>query len=333
MGSIQRSSTAQVEERHRISYWNGGASLLGAFDAEAIGHGAFNAKVATRTMGAMIVYGLEAGPHRVVWSRSDIDGRDEAFLRVRFQRTGISIVETESGRIVVHPGEWSVVDGSRSHVIHNREQASVVSFQIPHSQLTDRDIKAARRMAGPFPTAGGISHLLYQCLRLAIEDLEYEQDSTDQELGESMLDMFRIILHGSDYGGRRATMRETAQTRVRALIRRNLTDPALSVAGLATAMKCSRRYVHKLFEGGDTVSQFILFQRLEACRRQLLEDGAQHRTLTEVAFEYGFRSSAHFSRAFRARFGRTPSEYRAAAARMTPSARLAPADTVGRDEA
>jgi AraC-like DNA-binding protein len=311
MGSVQRSSTAQVEEPQRISYWNGGASLLGAFQAAAIGKGAFNAGVATRTLGPMIVYGVEAGPHKVAWSRRDIEGRDEPFLRVRFQRTGSSTVETDGRCTIVGAGTWSVVDGSRPHVIHNQAPVSILSFQIPYSQLSDRDIRAARAMARPLPIAGGISHLLFQCLRLAIEDLEYERESSDEELGLSMLDMFRLMLHGSETGGRRTTMRETAETRVRALIRRNLSDPALSVAGLATAMKCSRRYIHKLFDGGETVSQFILAQRLEACRRELADSGCRQRTLTEVAFEHGFRSSAHFSRAFRARFGKTPSDYRA----------------------
>jgi AraC-like DNA-binding protein len=305
-----------VEERLRISYWNAGSRVIGGVDARPIGDGAFNACVATRHLGPLIVYGLEAGPHRVVWGRGKHDAPGDSFLRMRFQRTGTSTLETESDRIQTHAGQWSVIDGSRPHAIVNEENASTLSLQIPRAQLSDREFATARQMGRPFQTAGGISHLLYHCVRLAIEDLDEEGDSTDQELGESMLDMFRIILNGHAQGRTRATMRETAESRVRAFIRRNLRDPDLSVEMIAAAMKCSRRYVHKLFEGGETVSQYIWSQRLEACRRRLSEPEGAWVTLTELAFEHGFRSSAHFSRAFRTKHGLTPSEFRARSSKV-----------------
>ena len=37
---------------------------------------------------------------------------------------------------------------------------------------------------------------------------------------------------------------------------------------------------------------------------------ASHRSITEIAFACGFNDSAHFSRAFAARFDTTPSQWR-----------------------
>jgi transcriptional regulator GlxA family with amidase domain len=47
------------------------------------------------------------------------------------------------------------------------------------------------------------------------------------------------------------------------------------------------------------------------------------RTVTEVALRWGFRSPAHFSRAYRAHFGRTPREERQAALGQDVEARRA----------
>jgi len=35
-----------------------------------------------------------------------------------------------------------------------------------------------------------------------------------------------------------------------------------------------------------------------------------NRTVTAIAFDYGFNSPTHFGRAFRARYGATPRDYR-----------------------
>jgi AraC-like DNA-binding protein len=290
--------------------------MIGGVETRPLGGTVFTGQVSTRRLGPLIAFALETGPHRVEWNPRTRDRSSESFLRVRFQRTGSSTVQVDDGNVYTHPGEWSVVDGSRDHAIVNEVDASTISLQIPRSQLSDREFDVARRMRGPFATAGGISHLLYHCLRLAIEDLDDARDSTDQELGQSMLDMFRIMLNDYDQARTRPTMRDTAGSRIRAFIRRNLADPDLSVEMIASAMKCSRRYVHKVFEGGETVSQYIWTQRLEGCRLRLSDAECRPGTLTELAFEFGFRSSAHFSRAFRAKHGVTPSQFRAEALRV-----------------
>ena len=75
---------------------------------------------------------------------------------------------------------------------------------------------------------------------------------------------------------------------------------------LTTELGCSKRYLHMLFsERGTTVSDYIWQARLQNCRQEL--EAHAGKTITDVAFSWGFSSSSHFSRVFRKYFGVVPS--------------------------
>jgi AraC-like DNA-binding protein len=71
-------------------------------------------------------------------------------------------------------------------------------------------------------------------------------------------------------------------------------------------MGCTKRYLHMLFsDKGMTVSDYIWRARLLHCRQEL--ETQPGKTITDVAFSWGFSSSSHFSRVFRKHFGFVPS--------------------------
>jgi AraC-like DNA-binding protein len=58
-------------------------------------------------------------------------------------------------------------------------------------------------------------------------------------------------------------------------------------------------------ERGTTISDYIRQARLQNCRQELETQAGK--TITDVAFSWGFSSSSHFSRVFRKYFGVAPS--------------------------
>jgi AraC-like DNA-binding protein len=73
----------------------------------------------------------------------------------------------------------------------------------------------------------------------------------------------------------------------------------------------SARYVRKLFEQeGNSFTRFLLSERLTRVGRLLRDPRHAHLTIAQVAHSSGFNDISYFNRAFRRRFGATPTEFR-----------------------
>jgi AraC family transcriptional regulator, positive regulator of tynA and feaB len=80
---------------------------------------------------------------------------------------------------------------------------------------------------------------------------------------------------------------------------------------VAAAAGVSVRYANAVLAEEDTsIMRLVLARRLERCRRALEDPSQAHRTVSEIAYGWGFSDLTHFGRKFRAAFGLTPSDYR-----------------------
>lgn len=134
--------------------------------------------------------------------------------------------------------------------------------------------------------------------------------ATGRELGEHVSCLLRTVL--------RTTAQADAQpdslyTQVLDYVEARLGDD-LSPETIAAAHHISVRYLHKLFQHeGETVGGHVRRRRLDRIRRALAEPGSAHRSVASVAAQWGIAEASHFSKLFRAEFGVSPREYRAAA--------------------
>jgi AraC-like DNA-binding protein len=101
---------------------------------------------------------------------------------------------------------------------------------------------------------------------------------------------------------------------VRAAIEARLTDPMLDASAVAAAAGISVRYANAvLAREGTSIMRLILARRLARCQEALRDPSQAHRTLSEIAYGWGFSDMTHFSRRFRAAYGVLPSEDRSLA--------------------
>jgi AraC-like DNA-binding protein len=106
-----------------------------------------------------------------------------------------------------------------------------------------------------------------------------------------------------------------------ALIRDNLAQPDLSPDWLADKLKVSRASLYRLFADRGGVMRYVQERRLLAAHAAL-SDPVETRRLSRLASDLGFKSEAHFSRSFRARFGVTASAHRKAQLKASAAIQL-----------
>lgn len=96
--------------------------------------------------------------------------------------------------------------------------------------------------------------------------------------------------------------------RAQQLIERCIGDPDLSVSRIAEELNISVSVLRRALQvEGTSAMRYAWILRLKHAARLL--ENAPHGAIQEVAYQCGFTSTAHFSRAFKSRFGMTPREY------------------------
>ena len=127
-------------------------------------------------------------------------------------------------------------------------------------------------------------------------------------------ELLDVTFRSDDIPERRRGARAARLRAVKADVMANLGARGLSLAAVAARHNISPSYVRKLFEGeGTSFTDFVLNERLARAHRLLADPRHAGRTVGNIALEAGFGDLSYFNRAFRRRFGDTPSGIRAQA--------------------
>ena len=119
-----------------------------------------------------------------------------------------------------------------------------------------------------------------------------------------------ILAHSEPAAADPRPVEKTLLVEGQRFVDQRLDDPELSPEAVRQHLGVSRSLLYKVFEARGGVSAFIQARRLDQAFDVILQDRAEQHTLAEIGYRHGFRSDAHFSRAFRARFGVTPGRLR-----------------------
>lgn len=107
----------------------------------------------------------------------------------------------------------------------------------------------------------------------------------------------------------RASVEPNVARRIRQYINENLASPNLSPKSICSGLGLSRTSLYRSFPVEGGVQAYIIRRRLEAIHVRL-NDPEETRSLANIAFDYGFTSGAHFSRAFKKHFSYAPRDLR-----------------------
>lgn len=105
-----------------------------------------------------------------------------------------------------------------------------------------------------------------------------------------------------------------ARARVAYLVERELYSARLTVDRISEVTRIPRTSLYRLFADEDGVASYVRARRLEALRDDLADPAKRGIRIAQLAEARGFHCLSTLSRAFRERFGCTPSELRDLAA-------------------
>ncbi|MDO8422571.1 MAG: AraC family transcriptional regulator [Parvibaculum sp.] len=112
---------------------------------------------------------------------------------------------------------------------------------------------------------------------------------------------------------RRRGLRAARLRNIKVYIAANIGPYPLTLEQTAREQGISPVYVRKLFEGeGTNFSAFVLEQRLVRANAIIANPRLAHMAISTIAYDVGFNDLSYFNRAFRKRYGATPSDVRAA---------------------
>jgi AraC family transcriptional activator of tynA and feaB len=228
------------------------------------------------------------------------------------------MLATDKNTVVLEPGDVTVTDSATAMTMTTKEPYSTIGLTVPASLLHSYIAEPERVVGARFSGKTGFSKIASCMLLTMWEYAESESfDAIGTELANNLLALLSTCCQVS--GQQREVQNADVlakQDMIKRAINQNLHKPDLCVGELAKQFGYSIRYIQRLFSEEDcTVSKYIRRQRLEGCKRQLADAAWLHHSITEIAFNWAFNSSAHFSRVFKEEYGISAREYRKQALR------------------
>ncbi len=227
------------------------------------------------------------------------------------QLAGIRRYQQDGKMAILKRGDTTLIDSGLSWNSECEGDCARLYLRVPYFVMEDRlrlkPIPIARRISG----TSGLGTMLFG---LSTSLFRQAEDLSSEEGAAAVEAYFRILSACvGEWEKSRAdrTRAEVVWTRIASYIETHLAETDLGPLMIASALGISVRHVHRVFSSrGCSVADWIRERRLRQCRSDLSDPRLTQKSITEIAFFWGFNDSAHFSRTFKKQFGVCPRVYR-----------------------
>lgn len=224
---------------------------------------------------------------------------------------------------LIHHGRVNVVQQGQVHVSNAARGAifcatepyelevvgDVRSFylEIPRDTFAQRFPHEKIPISGALNSSQGMGRIATEfCAMLASEGSNLDHDARSH-LGSQLLDVlaFALLSDDGDMPEADGTVQQARLRSIQLWIETHIGNSDLSLEKIAAANGISLRYLHILFRQCKmSASEWIWDRRLQLCYDDISKgDG---RSITAIAYDHGFNSSAHFSTLFRRKYSLSP---------------------------
>lgn len=305
-------TTDEVDARDRLDYWNAAVSAAyvqltcDAPDDDVVGD------IKVDSLATLELSQVTATAQLVRRTPSLIAATAEDYFLVSIQTAGIGLISQDDRTAELHPGDFALYDSTRPYELRFDGDFQQYVLMLPGPTLRSQLRRAPELTARSVHGARGAGHLMIEMIRTLAADISVLEPAAAAAVAQSVE---HIVVAGLSSLAAEEPVPEPSlaarREQVKAVARTRLRDPGLTVAEIAAQLHASVSTLHRAFAGEPcSIAEWIWAQRLDAVRADLCDPALRHRTISDLAFSWGFSDASHFSRAFRARFGRTARDIR-----------------------
>ncbi|NEA38595.1 helix-turn-helix domain-containing protein [Streptomyces sp. SID11385] len=238
-------------------------------------------------------------------------------VKVFFQLGGATVVRQGNREATLEPGALSLVDTARPYRLLGEGAFRSLILLLPRTAVDLGEPELAQLAATAVTPHDALARIVLPHLSETARHLDAYRGEAGGRLARGTAELVGALLR-TRLGTEAADPRRARRARLRAeaeeWMRAHLGEAGLGPEEIAAGAHMSTRQLHSLFhDTGTTVSAWLRARRLEAARDDLADPLLRGLTVTAIALRRGFTDSSHFTRAFKAEHGVTPSEYRAGA--------------------
>jgi AraC-like DNA-binding protein/mannose-6-phosphate isomerase-like protein (cupin superfamily) len=315
-------TTVGLDRGDQWDYWNAVtrtafvAMIAGEVPAKAPGvrRAGFDASSVARETGGLRLSTMSADPHEAARTPELVRRTEGEDFFLTLIREGAGAMRQDDRSCTLGPGDFTLVDSARPYVFRSEERFRSIVLQIPRGMLTSRCAAAERITAVPFRATGGPGALFSPVLRALADEARALDTGLAHSITANVLDLLATVCsaHGHSAEPASPAAHRRDLERAKECMDERLHDPGLTLLAVGQALGFSLRYLHQLFqEAGSTPRTWLYDRRLDRARAMLMRRPDQGSpTIADVALRVGFKDSSHFSRAFKARYGASPANYR-----------------------
>jgi AraC-like DNA-binding protein len=304
-------STQGVEPSQRLAFWTDMVcSTYVQLECDAAdGANTIEGQISAQQLATLQLSQVSSTPQVVRRTAAKIARSAEDYFLVSIQTRGEGVISQDDRTARLAVGDFALYDSTRPYELRFDVPFEQVVLRLPgatlRSALRDTHALTASTVSGQ----RGAGHLMIGMIRTLAADIGALAPESAAAVAESVS---QILIAGLSAlpAARQPPVSHLAayhREQIKACIASRLRDPKLSVAAIAAQLRLAPSTLHRAWSGeACSIAEWIWTQRLDAARRDLCNPALRARSISEIAFSWGFNDAAHFSRAFRARFNCPP---------------------------
>ena len=306
-------STKKVHPRERFDFWHSVACKnLVDHNSRTKCRLSFDAEIKTGSLGNVeLVLVSHNSAMEVSHTAQHVAAKGDDLFVCR-QVTGTLFLEQDTRDIALDAGDLTLIDPLLPFDARFSLDSKLLIVKVPRRELEAR-LGKTRQMVARLVKPNKVEDNLTSSLSAMLPSLVRKMSPVGEEMiGNHALDLIAMSL-AKTIECRRvpvSSARALVRLNLRAIIEAKLTDPTLDAQTVADAAGTSVRYANAALADDDmSIVRLIQVRRLERCRYALEDPNQAHRTVSEIAYGWGFSDMTHFGRRFKKAYGILPSEY------------------------